>query len=409
MTKIPTVTLSQLGELAERSPVLIFGAGAVGELLLRLCEEADIQISGFVDNNSGLAGQLRYGLAVYPPARALAEFGDVPVVVSAADLGDIVDQLQALGFTTILPGGPLLRHVNHSRYALSAGEDFTEFTATTCAQCHDAYLDAELIFLRSVDIVITERCSLKCQDCANLMQYYEKAENCDLDEIRGAITSLCSVVDGINEFRVIGGEPFMNKEIDKVLEMLIPENKVRKIVIYTNGTIIPRHELIPLLADPKVLMLVTDYGPLSPRMDKLLAFMDTHRIAYHRRPAENWTDCARIIKHDRQPEANQQIFRECCSKNTFTLMSGKLFRCPFAANVDRLGAVPDLPNDNVDMLAPSEHATLKAAVNALVFKKKTLDACDYCDGRPLNAPHITPGIQVKQPLKYVKLASRTTG
>ena len=408
MTKIPTITLTQLGGLAQRSPILIFGAGAVGELLLRLCEEASIPISGFVDNNSGLAGQLRHGLTVYPPARALADFGDVPVIVSAADIGDIVDQLQALGFTTILPAGPLVRHVDYSRYSLSAGEDFIDYTATTCALCHDAYLNTESIFLRSVDIVITERCSLKCHDCANLMQYYEKAENCDLDEIRGSITSLCSVVDGINEFRVIGGEPFMNKEIDKVLETLIPENKVRKIVIYTNGTIIPRPELIPLLADPKVLMLVTDYGPLSPRMDKLLTFMETNRIAYYRRPAENWTDCASIVKHDREPEAHRQIFRDCCCKNLFTLMSGKLFRCPFAANADRLGAVPDLPNDYVDILAPNDHATLKAAVKTLIFEKKSLDVCDYCDGRPLNAPHITPGIQVKQPLKYVKLAARTT-
>ena len=32
-----------------------------------------------------------------------------------------------------------------------------------------------------MDVVITERCSLKCKDCANLMQYYEKPQNSDLE------------------------------------------------------------------------------------------------------------------------------------------------------------------------------------------------------------------------------------
>jgi hypothetical protein len=142
-------------------------------------------------------------------------------------------------------------------------------------------------------------------------------------------------------------------------------------------------------------------------MDKLLEYMDTHHIAYYRRPAENWTDCARIVKHDRKPDTHLQIFRECCCKNLFTLMSGKLFRCPFAANADRLGAVPDQADDYVDLLAQTERSALKTAVKTLIFEKKSLEVCDYCYGRPLNAPHITPGTQIKQPLKYVKLASRS--
>ncbi len=406
MNASPPATLPELKALATNGPVLIFGAGAVGELLLRLCQEAGIPVGGFVDNNSGLAGNLKHGIVVYPPATAKQQFGNVPVLISAADIGDIVEQLRGLGFGTLIPGGPFVRDVDFSRYELSVSEDFIDYTASTCTLCHDAYLNADTLFLRSVDIVITERCSLKCKDCSNLMQYYEQAKNCDFDEIRDSISALCGIVDGINEFRVIGGEPFMNKDIGKVLSLLIPESKVRKIVIYTNGTIIPRPDLIPVLSDSKVLMLVTDYGPLSPRMGKLIEFMEKHDIAYYRRPAENWTDCARIVKHDRSPEAHHRIFRECCCKNLFTLISGKLFRCPFAANADRLRAVPDLPNDYVDMCTPNSRHELKAAIRSLIFHRQTLDICDYCDGRPLEAPHIIPAIQTEIPLHYVKVSRR---
>lgn len=402
MHQIKSISLPELQRLTKDTKLLIFGASAVGELLLQICQEAKINVISFLDNNSGLAGKERYGLPIYSAIEVIERFGDIPILISAADIGDIVAQLKGLGCTQLFAGGPFVREIDYAAYPLSVSSDFIAYTATTCALCHDAYLKAESIFLRSVDIVITERCSLKCRDCSNLMQYYEQPKNGDFDEIKSSIDSLCSIVDGINEFRVIGGEPFMNKEIGLILDLLIAESRVRQIVIYTNGTIIPRHELIARISSPKVLMLVTDYGPLSPRMEQLIELMDTHRIAYYRRPAENWTDCATITKHNRSKEEHKQVFNDCCCKNLFTIMNGKLFRCPFSANADRLHAVPDLTADYVNLLSTQSTSELKEAVKNLIFNKKTLDICDYCKGRPLSAPQITPAIQTKEPLVYVK-------
>ena len=36
--------------------------------------------------------------------------------------------------------------------------------------------------LISLDVVITECCTLRCRNCANLMQYYHNPENTDADE-----------------------------------------------------------------------------------------------------------------------------------------------------------------------------------------------------------------------------------
>ena len=37
--------------------------------------------------------------------------------------------------------------------------------------------------LNSLDIVLTEKCSLKCKHCSNLMQYYEKPIDNEFDDI----------------------------------------------------------------------------------------------------------------------------------------------------------------------------------------------------------------------------------
>ena len=35
--------------------------------------------------------------------------------------------------------------------------------------------------LKTIDIQVTERCSLKCKDCSNLMQYYERPQNSEIN------------------------------------------------------------------------------------------------------------------------------------------------------------------------------------------------------------------------------------
>ena len=49
-----------------------------------------------------------------------------------------------------------------------------------------------------------------------------------------------SCINKIHEFRVIGGDPFMHKEMHKVVDRLKKYDQVEKIVIYTNATIIPK-------------------------------------------------------------------------------------------------------------------------------------------------------------------------
>ena len=58
-----------------------------------------------------------------------------------------------------------------------------------------------MLFIRSVDLILTEKCSLKCKDCANLMQYYEKPINIESEELIGDLHDICSIADEINEIR----------------------------------------------------------------------------------------------------------------------------------------------------------------------------------------------------------------
>ena len=118
-------------------------------------------------------------------------------------------------------------------------KDFVEFAIDNMVNSQKKYCDPDLLFVRSVDWFSPKKCSLKCKDCANLMQYYENPVNIDKQELIEDLEDLMVVADEVNEIRIIGGEPMMNKDFHEVSLQAASYDKVNKVVIYTNGTICP--------------------------------------------------------------------------------------------------------------------------------------------------------------------------
>ncbi len=383
-------------------PVVIFGAGLVGEVLLRACLKAGVTVACFCDNNTNKTKTPLHGVRVIHTTELKQHHPDALLLISAADIQDAVEQLHGLGYEHWCGAAGLLRDFDFSQQGFSAPQDFVEYAVNTCLLCQQSYLEPDKLFLRSVDVIITERCSLKCRDCSNLMQYYQQPADCNTGDLLRSIDAFCRVVDEINEFRVIGGEPFMNRNFHEVIERLTQEPKTRRVVLYTNGTIVPRAEGMVSLRHPKILVFVTDYGSLSRNLKQLNHALRDNGVNFYARPAQGWSECAEISRRHRSAEQLQELFRNCCARNTVTLSNGRLYRCPFAANAARLAAVPDFEGDSVDLMetAPEAVATLKRRIRALLWEKAYLETCDYCAGRPFDAPEIAPAVQIRRPLAY---------
>lgn len=392
------------GELA---PNIIFGAGIIGEALFHACRAGGIKIDCFCDDK--VTGPL-HGLEVLHTSELRRRYQDAVFFIASANIKDMVDCLKDLGYSKWHSCGLLLRDVDLSDISRNVSAyplDYLEYKVRTCVLCHDNYINPDYLFLQSVDLIITERCSMKCKDCSNLMQYYEKPENADLDELLRTIEVFCSYMDEVYEFRIIGGEPFMNKELHLVVDKLIKEPKVKRIVIYTNGTILPREDQIASLQNSKVSLYITDYGELSRNLDRLNQKLQQSGIAFYVQKAQGWTDCSSLERHHRTIEEGREVFKQCCAKNLATLSDGKLYRCPFAANGTRLKAIPDFEGDYINFLEmplnTAGHTEMKKRLRSFLTEKNYIEACDYCNGRPYGAPRITPAIQVRKSLVYRRL------
>jgi hypothetical protein len=138
---------------------------------------------------------------------------------------------------------------------------------------------------------------------------------------------------------------------------------------------------------------------MSRNRQKLVAGLEERGIAYVSEKANGWTDCASLEKHNRTVKENEALWSKCCAKNLATLADGRLYRCPFAANAAKLQAVPDYKSDYlvVSDIQPGE-------LRSFLRDKTYIETCDHCNGRSYGDTVITPALQTKVPLTYIKYA-----
>ena len=382
-------------DLEQYNNIYIYGFGITGKWL---SDNLRKKIKGFIDTDEKKRGFHYNSIKVLSvdDAKNIVGSNDL-IIVTIVDIQDIIYILEKkFSKTKWIPLGPYLKEVdfNGSTNRTVEDIDFIKYSAQAVEKCQNAYVNKDPLFLRSLDVVISEKCSLKCKDCSNLMQYYLKPRNFSFHQIKNEFEELTRNINHIFEIRLIGGEPFMNKEIYEIIDYFLDHGKITKLVIYTNGTIPLKKDRIEKYTDSKLVFTITDYGSLSKNTDKVYDLLKELRVTTRRHPPENWTDSAKIFDFNRDESEMKELFEVCCGKNLLTTMNGKLYRCPFAANAESLSAIPKDKNNSVSIGASAEE------ILNYTRKIKYIPACNYCNGRSFDMKEIEPAIQTSKPIDY---------
>jgi len=389
-----------IASLSARSkPLVLFGAGDLGKLAHHALTRRGVTVDYFCDGSVLKQRAPWRGVPTLAPFE-LAELGpDIHLVICCNYLAAVALVLDERGITRRYSCLKLLEASDQSTVDFMQPLDVRRKIALHRREIlKTAEHDIDVLALKYIDIVVTEACSMKCVDCSNLMQYYEAPKHSELPQLVRGVDRIMEAIDWIDEFRVLGGEPFVNKQVHRVVEQLVSYETAGRVVIYTNATIVPKGENLQCLKHPKVVVDITNYGALSRNYDALLATLETNGIAYLTK-IPTWTDSGRIQYRQRSTNELADMFMNCCVNDVLTLLNGKLYRCPFSANGTNLGAIPSPEEDVIDLTCEAKDASaLRAELRRLYGEKKYLTACSYCNGRDFRTPKIEAGIQTKRPL-----------
>lgn len=391
--------LEGVSELVKKANVVVFGTGNFGKIVVRAARDCGIVIEKICDSNSSNWGTTFCGYPVVGPDE-----------LNANDIVLLATNISNRKFLRKLCENKKVKSVHNvqnilrgSSWPLFFGELDLEWSLDRAQEVIDLYIydidsesEGQFLKVKSLDVVLTERCSLKCIDCSNLMQYYEKPIGAEVEVLVQTLRNFLETVDYVSELRLIGGEPLVSKNIERVLDVIYEYSNFDKIVLYTNGTVVPKESLLKKFQDPRVWIKISDYGPVS-RKAEIVA--DTCKLwgvnCIHEQVTE-WEDVGRILFRGRTISENKVVFGNCCVNDTLTLLHGYLYACPFSAHTDNLGVLKNADKDKVDML---NLENLNNKIVSIYKDKDVLVACNLCNGRDHIVGKVVAGVQTKIPLR----------
>lgn len=379
----------------KKQSVLLFGFGALGKQVFNVLKNRHIPVAAILDNNPCLQNTEYQNIPVLLPENYPAH--DTPVILCLRKgYGQALGQLNRLGFQNTIP------------YTLCLLQQKMELT-----QCTDMLLDwrkiqyaveqhtqqqIDTLVLDSVDFVVTEKCSLRCKDCANLIQYFKNPQHANSAQLIQSFDHLMQAVDYTHEIRVLGGEPLMNPKLPLYIEKIKQYQNYGSIIIYTNATILPNPLLLQQLDDDRIIFYISDYGNPKQKISEWEQIVQKRQIAAKILQVQEWQDCAQLQPFHRTSRQNREIFEKCCVHNTTSIKEGQLFRCPLAGNISALHAAPVDFHESVDLL--SKDISLMRRQIQQMLALPYLRVCDFCGGRPEGINNIPAAIQVPHPLPY---------
>lgn len=257
----------------------------------------------------------------------------------------------------------------------------------------------DYFMIPQVDFVVTTKCSLKCRYCANLMQYYQHPYDVDMDVLTKSLEKFLAAVDYVRTVLVLGGEPFVRRGLEVIINMLADSKKVGEVLIVTNGTICPKEEgLIRAMKKKKVVIRLSDYKELSRNKKKLINLCNREKIAYRVEEQGGWYDLGNVQSRNRNKKAMQIQFDRCATLCR-SILNGKMYYCAHAAHLADLGYV-SASKDCVDLLDEKPQSKLRTELIRFTCRRKYIEGCDRCDVRSpgYEENRIKPALQTREVL-----------
>ena len=389
--------------------IVVWGAGKIGGVAAHCLKKKNIQVVAFCDVAEDKWGEEFCGYKIISPEQLKNEYPEAAVIISTVFHQTIVEHLKRLGYKNIFDCVSLFLQIDFEGYDFwmlpnYAIRNVEQYMATIYEQTiKDNEVDQ--IFLN-----ITTKCSLRCRDCSMFIPYVSNPVVYDANII---MDDLFKVIDALGHVRVLnfyGGEPLLHPELSKMIAQLEGNERIDRISIITNATILPDEQLLNVLKkDKRVWMRISDYGVLSTKMQELKKMLEESRIVYEVANYKYWDAPSRIAPVNETEEELIAKFQQCTAGNNLFFLNRKLYLCSTGSAVDNMNVFPFSESNFVDVGKNGESVEVlcKELIEFLSRpkNKKYIDACKYCSGshcvqfedkRPV-------AVQTKERLEFDKL------
>lgn len=211
------------------------------------------------------------------------------------------------------------------------------------------------VYIRSLDLSITSRCTLKCKNCCLFMPYFKQTMERSYQEIIQDIDCFFMTCNYLWEIKILGGEPLLHPDLNNILKYILHNygERICTIMINTNGTVMPSNELLQIMQNEKILVWLADYQvseKYSKKVSDVRKTLENHQIRTHFMKDSWWEDMGFPNECDQLDDDKKLIDRyDQCRYPCRGLREGKLWLCSANDNAVRGGLIQENKNDYFEL------------------------------------------------------------
>lgn len=366
--------------IMKKNAFYLFGAGDYGRQFYQIFKD-ELEIVSYVDNDTHKQKAIFNGIECISFDK-IPRKDDVGIIVTMSQIARIkpIEQLERAGYK---------RNIDY--FVI---EDFLSI--------YFVY-KYDKVYLSSISFLPSTICNLKCRNCLNFNPFAKKFYAREWTDLTKDVDLFFSCVDHIMLFHVSGGEPMLYKHTADLIEYIDRKygDRIDTLRTVTNGTIVPKDEILDKLAKCKVEITVDDYREAVPKFrdnfDKLIQKLEQYNIKYYINKADSWIDLA-PDKTDYSYYSEEQLekHRSECNQTWQELRDGKLYSCNYAAYATVAGIVGAQDLEEVYDL---RNFTTEKKKELVEFRlgyttKGYTNFCKTCRGfTPENSEEVDPAVQ----------------
>ena len=253
--------------------IVIYGYGKVARNMLSYFTN-NFNVKYIVDGDIKKDNLIYEDVPVYHIDRVRDELKNYKIVIATA-------QRNALSISKVLKEEGLVEYEDFCSVEKFISEWFWRFRNKIC--------------LMEVHTSITTKCTLKCKKCNMFMPYYKNPMDYSAEDIKKDLKVLFQNVDYVFSYRILGGEPLINRDLSEILQFIGEnyKNKIGDVGIITNGTILPDNRLLEVSKKYDVKYYISDYTNqvnYKDRLNTVVSKLHDSGIYYEITQSFRWCD-----------------------------------------------------------------------------------------------------------------------
>lgn len=255
------------------------------------------------------------------------------------------------------------------------------------------------ITIQVLEFILSRRCTLDCIHCGQEVGFIkrnfpEKYIDYPLERIKKDIDIMMDNVDAVGTFSLIGGEPFIHPQIDKIIEHCLTKDNVAIIAVTTNGVCHISEQAIERMQDKRVKVNFSDYTQTLSEKEKELFQKNVEKI---RVAGINYSVGVPLwVSHTYELVENPNFSGEYLSERKKacvfgpSVSNGIVYACP----VTEMYAKKEGLDVREDMIDLSEKLDFRAEIARLV-RKPYHKACGHRCGNDKPGKQVIAGEQYR--------------